>query len=175
MFYLLRGIGDRDAGGGGATVALAASPLRYPQPFLTPKPLDLLVIDHPTLGTNVVISRPKSASWMGAGILAQQRPQTRIRIGHGGGRRLASLGCSVLPGHPAGEPLTDLHRGDELINGRPPAIRAQKFPFAISLSAAFSSSASTSCRLSEAFSRSSSLSRLASSAFRPPNWLRHRK
>src|ERR1700757_2088429 len=35
------------------------------------------------------------------------------------GRRKA-LGCAVLPGHPAGEPLRHTHRDDEVVHGRPP-------------------------------------------------------
>jgi hypothetical protein len=35
-----------------------------------------------------------------------------------------SLGCSVLPGHPAGEPFTDPQDPLEVTNGRPPAFRA---------------------------------------------------
>ena len=80
MFYLLRGIGDRDAGGGGATVALAASPLRYPQPFLTPKPLNLFVIHDPDLTAGVAIGRPEPTTWMVAGIFAQPSPQGGIGI-----------------------------------------------------------------------------------------------
>jgi hypothetical protein len=30
----------------------------------------------------------------------------------------------VLPGHPAGEPLTHTHHGDEVVHGRAPACRA---------------------------------------------------
>jgi hypothetical protein len=44
-------------------------------------------------------------------------------------------------------------------NGWPPAFRAEMFPFAISLSATFSNSASAKNHLSVAFSRSRSLSR----------------
>lgn len=43
-----------------------------------------------------------------------------------------------------------------MVNGRRPPLRAQKFPAAISLSAAFSSSASANNRFKVAFSRSSS-------------------
>ena len=87
---------------------------------------------------------------------------------------LVALRGPVLPGHPAGEPFTDTHRRDQVVNGCPPAFRAQKFPQAISFNAAFSSSASASSRFSVAFSFSSSLSRFASSALSPPNWFRHR-
>jgi len=39
------------------------------------------------------------------------------------GRRKA-LGCAVLPGHPAGQPLTDPQHPLQVVNGRPPAFRA---------------------------------------------------
>jgi hypothetical protein len=88
-----------------------------------------------------------------------------------GGRRWVDLFCPVT--RRANRSLTFI----VLIRwctGAGRSFRAQKFPREISLSAAFSSSASASSRLSVAFSRSRSLSRLASSAFIPPNWLRHR-
>ena len=80
---------------------------------------------------------------------------------------LVALGGSVLPGHPAGEPFTHPHHGDEVVHGRPPACRAQKFPEAISFNAAFSSSASASSRFSVAFSRSRSFSRLGVVGLQP--------
>jgi hypothetical protein len=73
-----------------------------------------------------------------------------------------ALRAPVLPGHPAREPFTDRHRRDEVVHGRAPTFRAQKFPRATSLSAAFSSSASASSRLSVAFSRSNSFNLLTS-------------
>ncbi len=102
--------------------------------------------------------------------LAKSRsPPPGVRVGRCAVRGLAALGGSVLPGHPAGEPFTHTHHVDEVVHGRPPACRAQKFPEAISFKAAFSSSASASSRFSVAFSRSRSFSFLASSAFNPPN------
>ena len=117
MFYLLRGIGDRDAGGGGATVALAASPLRYPQPFLTPKPLNLFVIHDPALIAGVVIGRPEPTTWMAAGILAQPSPRGGIGIPRSRRGGFESLGCAVLPGHPAGQPFTDPQHALKVTNG----------------------------------------------------------
>src|SRR5215217_6143739 len=80
----------------------------------------------------------------------------------------------MLPPHPTAEPLSHPHHRDEVVHGRAPACRAQKFPEAISFNAAFSSSASASSRFNVLFSRSRSFSLLASSAFNPPNWFRHR-
>ena len=42
------------------------------------------------------------------------------------------VGCSVLPGHQASEPLTHTHHVDEVVRGRPPTCRAQNSPLAIS-------------------------------------------
>jgi len=103
------------------------------------------------------------------GPLAQPRPQSGVRVTQRLAGPAVTLGGAVLRGDPAGEPLTDLHHPHKMMHGGSPALRAQKFPRAISLSAAFSSSASANSRLSVAFSRSRSLSRLTSSAFRPPN------
>jgi hypothetical protein len=48
-----------------------------------------------------------------------------------------ALVASVLPGHPAAEPLTGTHRVDEVVHDRPPAFQAWKFPLAISFNAGF--------------------------------------
>jgi hypothetical protein len=61
---------------------------------------------------------------MDFGVLAQPSPQLHVRVGDGRAQRLSSLRGSILPGDPAGEPFTDLHRGDEVSNSRPPAFRA---------------------------------------------------
>ena len=108
-------------------------------------------------------------SGMGFGVVPQPLPQRRVRISRRAVGWLVSLGGSVLPGHPAGEPFTDSHHIDEVVDGCSPACRAQKFPEAISFNAAFSSSASASNRFNVAFSFSSSFSFLASSALSPPN------
>jgi hypothetical protein len=63
-------VGGRTVGHGRHAVAFAAPPLRHPQPFLTPKPLDLLVIDVPALTTGIVISGPQSAARMIASVIA---------------------------------------------------------------------------------------------------------
>jgi hypothetical protein len=41
---------------------------------------------------------------------------------------LVALGGAVLPGHPAGESFTQAHDFHQMVNGCPPAFRAQKFP-----------------------------------------------
>jgi len=132
------------------------------------------VVDGPTLAASVVICPPEPPPRMRPGRSTQPPPQRRVGIGRSLRRGQAPLGAPVLPGDPAGEPFADPQDRHQMVHGCPPSLRAQKFPLAISLSAAFSSSASASSRLSVEFSRSRSLSRLASSAFSPPNWLRHR-
>jgi hypothetical protein len=106
---------------------------------------------------------------MGFGVVPQPLPQPDIRVDRRAVGGLVALRGSMLPGHPAGEPFTHTHHVDEVVHGGPPACRAQKFPDAISFSAAFSSSASARSRFSIEFSFSSSFNLLASSAFSPPN------
>ena len=105
-------------------MAFAPPPLRHPQPFLAPQPLDLLVIDDPALAAGIVIGGPKPATRMILSVRAQPRPQRRIRILRRGRDGFVSLGGSVLPGHAAGEPFADPQHPLEVMNGRPPAFRA---------------------------------------------------
>jgi hypothetical protein len=111
-------------GRGGGADAFAATALRHAQAFFTPQPLDPLVIHGPAFAAGVVIGRAEPAPGMVSHVLAQPLPQPGVRIARGRADRFSSLRCSVLPGHPAGEPLADLHRGDEVRNGRAPAFRA---------------------------------------------------
>jgi hypothetical protein len=48
-----------------------------------------------------------------------------------------TLRGAVFAGDPAGEPLADLGNPHQVVHGRPPTLRAQKFPRATSLSAVF--------------------------------------
>ena len=105
-------------------MAFAAPPLRNPQPFFAPKPLNLLVIDDPALTAGIVIGRPEPAARMVLGVGAQPGPQRRIRIVRRRRGGLVALGGAVLPGHAAGEPFTDPQHPLEVTNGRPPAFRA---------------------------------------------------
>lgn len=104
--------------------AFTAAPLRDPQPFLAPKPLDLLVIDDPALATGVVIGGPEPAARMIFRVLAQPGPQGSVRMVRSDRDGLMTLGGAVLPGHPAGEPFTDPQHPLQMTNGRPPAFRA---------------------------------------------------
>ncbi len=105
-------------------MAFAASPLRHPQTFFTPKPLDLLVIHLPAFPAGVVIGRTEPTTRMVLGVLTQPGPQRRIRILRGGRHGFVALSGTVLPGHAAGEPFTDPQHPLEVTNGRPPALRA---------------------------------------------------
>ena len=108
--------------------AFASAALRHPPPLFAPEPLDLLVVDIPALATGIVIRGSKPTPWMVFGVLAQPRPQLRVRIGHGGAYRFSSLRCSVLLGHPAGGPLTHTHARHEVVHGRPPASGLRSLP-----------------------------------------------
>jgi hypothetical protein len=130
------------------------------------------MIDRPALSTSIVVGRSKPAARMILRVSAQPRSQLRIGIRLSGRERFVALGGAVLPGHAASEPLADRQHPLEVTNSHPLAFRAQKFPFASSLSASFSNSASASSRFNVAFSRSSSFTRLTSSALRPPNYPR---
>jgi len=105
-------------------VTFTSPPLRHPQPFLTPKPLDLLVIDDPTLAAGVMVGRPKPAAGMVLGVVAQPGPQGGVRVLVGIGAGLVSLSGAVLPGHAASEPLADPQHPLKATNGHPLAFRA---------------------------------------------------
>jgi hypothetical protein len=105
-------------------VAFASSPLRHPQPFFTPKPLNPLVIDNPALTTCIMVSGPEPATRMSLGVGAQPCPQHRIRILRRRRDRFVALGPAMLPGNAAGEPLADPQHLLEMTNRRPPAFRA---------------------------------------------------
>jgi len=102
-------------------MALASAPLRYPQSFLTPKALNLLVIHCPALSTSVMIGRPEAPARMVLGVSAKPVPQSGVRIGWCRRGRFVALGGAMLPGHPAGQPLAD----------RPPAGVSGVCPFVI--------------------------------------------
>jgi hypothetical protein len=170
----VRRIRGHRAGRGCDADALAAPGLGHPEPFVAPQPLNLLVVHRPALTAGIMVSPAMAPPRVGLGVVPQPLSQSGVRVGRCGRGGLVSLGGSVLPGHPTGEPFTQTHHVDEVVHGRPPACRAQKFPEAISFNAAFSSSASASNRFNVEFSRSRSFSRFASSAFNPPNWFRHR-
>ena len=117
-------IGDHLRRRGGTAVAFSSSPLRHPQPFFTPKPLDLLVIDDPALSPGVMVSGPEPPAGMILGVVPQPRPQRGIRILRCRRGGFVALGGAVLPGHAAGEPFADPQYPLEVTNGRPPAFRA---------------------------------------------------
>jgi hypothetical protein len=78
------------------------------------------------------------------------------------------MGTAVSAHHLAGEPLRNPENGAQGFPNPEATFRAQKFPSAISLRIAFSSSASAKSFLRRAFSFTSWVNRLASSACMPP-------
>jgi len=82
------------------------------------------VIDDPAFAAGIVIGGPKTTPGVIFGVGPQPGTQRRIRISRGVRHRLVSLGATVLPGHPAGEPLTDPQHPLQVVYGRPPAFRA---------------------------------------------------
>ena len=105
-------------------MAFASSPLRDPQSFFAPKALDLLVIDLPAFTTGIVLGRSETAPGMVLGVLAQPRPQRRVRVGWCCRGGFIALSAAVLPGYVASEPFADSQYPLEVTNSRPPAFRA---------------------------------------------------
>ena len=126
--HQIRGIRGRHAECSAGAQTFPSSALRHPQAFLAPHPLKLLVIHDPALGAGIVIGAAETPARMGFGIPVQPGAQCRVGVGRRRRRRLVSLCAPVLPGHPARKPLTDRHRRDEVVHGRAPTFRAQKFP-----------------------------------------------
>ena len=109
---------------GGAAVSFSFPPLRCSQPFVAPKPLDLLVIHCPAFGAGVVVGGPEPSARMVLRVGTQPVPQRGVRIGWCCCGGFVALGGTVLPGDAAGEPFTDPQHTLEMTNGSPPAFRA---------------------------------------------------
>ena len=121
-------VGFRGVRCGAGAEAFAAPPDRDPQALFAPDPLQLLVIDDPALGRG---RRDRPGGNPTADDRWRSREATARSAASGSagvlGLGLVALGCSVLPGHAAGEPFTHTHHRDEVVHGCPPACRAQKF------------------------------------------------
>ena len=113
--------------GGAGTEPFAAPALRHPQTFLAPQALHLLVVHGPALAAGVVVGAAESPP-RDASSRTPQPPRSAASGSAGVDARAVALGGAVLPGHPAGEPLTDPITVDQVVNGCPPAFRAQNFP-----------------------------------------------
>src|SRR5262249_26124466 len=87
---------------------------------------------------------------------------------------LLPLRRALLPQHPAGAALADAEALLEEAHRLPALVGGHHFFWATSWSICLSRASSATRRLRRAFSASSSLRRLASSALRPPYWLRQR-
>jgi hypothetical protein len=122
--YPVGRIGGRCVDRGGRAVAFPAPPLWDTQPFLAPKTLNPLVIHVPAFAAGIVVGGPKTTARMIAGEGAQPCPRRSIRVSRCRRNGRTPLCGAVLPGHPAGEPLTHPQHPLEVVHGRPPAFRA---------------------------------------------------
>jgi hypothetical protein len=85
------------------------------------------------MGEGLLYGLPEPPARVLLRVVTEPSPQPGVRIGQGLAGGLMALGGPVLPGHPAGEPFTHTHHRDEVVDGRPPACRAQKFPVMMTL------------------------------------------
>jgi Phage integrase family len=156
----------------GLAEALALAPLGWhAQALLAPQSLDLLAVHPLALPHQHGMGTPVPPPRVPRGETPQPGAQLPVRVGLG---RAVTLDGTVLADDRTGPSLRQTEPGHEHVPGSTSPRRAYQFPFATSRSAWFSSSLSATICLSSRFSRSSSFSRLASSAFMPPNWFRHR-
>lgn len=142
--------------------ALAAA--AHGEPFLAIEPVDALAIEQPALAPQQRMEAPiaKSAAEMLqlAQPLAQRRIiQTLRSVAHAG---------AVYPKDAAGLPLTHPEHRLQMQYGHPTGSGPRHFFASRSFSAALSSMASASSRLSFAFSPSSARIRFASKTSSPP-------
>ncbi len=148
-------------GRGAGPGAFTSTALRHAQAFVSPQALKFLVVDVPAVGTGIVIRPPVSPPRMRLGVVTQPLAQASIRVCWGLVGWLVALGGAVVPGHPARErPRVDVP-GLEVSPGD--LLQRCLLKFGIS---------------EQPFERGvlplEFLEPFASSAFKPPNWLRHR-
>ena len=158
----------RGRGAGPGTLPRAA---RDAQALLAPQPLHPLAVHAPALLEQMIVRAPVAPTRPLRGERAKQ-PAQRLIVARAD--RLTALGGTVLTDDPAGPALADRQAVAGHRDRRPPAGWAHQFPRATSFKARHSSAWSATIAFKRWFSRSSSLRRLASSAFIPPYWLRHR-
>ena len=137
---VIRALGPQPLGRDGrvAEPVPLALPLRHPQALLAPEPLDLLAVHRPALLADSAPGEPVAPARVLGRELPQPLPQRVVAVAAAAG--LVALGRAVLPGDLARPPLRQSEPFDDHPNGIASAGRAQKFPFAISFSAWFSSS-----------------------------------
>ena len=82
------------------------------------------MVDIPAVGAGGMVGAPKPPAGMLFGPQAQPRPQSGVRVTRRMAGPAVTLGGAVLPGDPAGEPLTDLHHPHQVVHGGSPAVRA---------------------------------------------------
>jgi hypothetical protein len=104
--------------------ALAATPLRDPEPFVTPQALDLLVVHHPSLGAGVVIRPPVPVAGMLLRPRAQPVTQRAIRVGDRVALERATVRGPAQPDQTARHPLAHPQLALEVIDGGAAPARA---------------------------------------------------
>lgn len=104
--------------------SLAASRHRHAQALLAPQPLNLLVVDHPTLGAGIVIGAAMTPASMLAGIVAQPLPQPTVGVLDRVTSWRVALCGPMLRDYPTREPLTEPHHPLQVVNGNATAGRA---------------------------------------------------
>ena len=104
--------------------ALASTPLRDPEPFVTPQALDLLVVHHPPLGAGVVIRPPIPVAGMVLRPGAQPLPQRPVWVRDRVGVERASVRGAGEPGQTARHPLAHLQCPDQVRDGGTAPARA---------------------------------------------------
>jgi hypothetical protein len=112
--------------------------LRHAQALFAPQPLDLLAVHGPALLADGAPGEPVAPTRMLGRQLPQPLPQRVVALA--AATTIVALGRAVLTRDPPRPPLRQSEPFDDHPNGIASAGRAQKFPFAISFSAWFSSS-----------------------------------
>jgi hypothetical protein len=103
---------------------LASTPLRDPEPFVTPQALDLLVVHHPPLTPGVVIRPPIPVAGMLLRPRAQPVSQRAIRVGDRVALERATVRGPAQPGQTARHPLAHPRLALEVIDGGAAPARA---------------------------------------------------
>lgn len=167
-------ISDHGVRRGGSAVAFASSALRHSKFFFAPQPLRLLVIQVPSFTAGIVIRGPKTSPEMVFGVSARPDPQSGVGIGGGGCAAFVALRGAMLPGHPAAAPFPNPQRPPESTNGRSPGVPGLEDSPRDLLERSLLRLGISQQPLMDRVLAFEVLHLLASSAFRPPNWLRER-
>ncbi len=104
--------------------ALASTPLRDPEPFVTPQALDLLVVHHPPLGAGVVIRPPIPVAGMVLRPGAQPLPERPIRVRDRVALERSPVRGAAQPDQTARHPFAHPQLALEVIDGGAAPVRA---------------------------------------------------